>query len=59
MVFDSLRRVITEFRAAMCDRQKDPYQATLYECRHCGTKVSAGTEQCPVCDAEEIAAYNL
>lgn len=30
---------------------------TRYECRNCGTTVTAETDACPACDRTEIAAY--
>jgi len=29
--------------------------STLYECRHCGTTLSADTETCPTCGGEDVA----
>jgi rubrerythrin len=31
----------------------------LFECRHCGTTVSRGTVECPVCGHDGIAVYRL
>ena len=31
----------------------------IYECRHCGTRVTATAERCPACDRAEIAEYRL
>ena len=33
--------------------------ATLYECRHCGTTLSADTETCPTCGGEDVACYQI
>jgi rubrerythrin len=33
--------------------------ATLYECRHCGTTLSADTETCPTCGGEDVACYQF
>jgi len=32
---------------------------TLYECRHCGTTLSADTETCPTCGEEDVVCYQL
>lgn len=34
-------------------------RALFYECRHCGTKLDAGMDICPVCDSTEITVYDL
>lgn len=31
--------------------------ATLYECRNCGTTLESDENACPACDSEEIAEY--
>jgi len=33
--------------------------STLYECRHCGTTLSADTETCPTCGGEDVARYQF
>jgi len=33
--------------------------ATLYECRHCGTTLSADAETCPICGGEHVACYQI
>jgi hypothetical protein len=33
--------------------------STLYECRHCGTTLSADTEMCPTCGGEDVACYQF
>ncbi|RQH03219.1 hypothetical protein [Natrarchaeobius oligotrophus] len=33
--------------------------AVLHECRHCGSKFEDPIDQCPVCDATEIATYEF
>jgi len=33
--------------------------AVLYECKHCGSKFDEERDQCPVCDATEIASYTF
>ena len=32
---------------------------TLFECRHCGTKVGASVERCPNCEHDGIAVYRF
>lgn len=32
---------------------------TIYECRHCGTKLTAEQTECTHCESTEIAVYTL
>lgn len=34
-------------------------EPVVSECRHCGTTVETGTEECPECDEEEIVRYYI
>jgi rubrerythrin len=43
-------------RIALGRRSRD---ATLYECRHCGTAVSRQDAECPACESVEVATYEL
>ncbi|MXV61099.1 hypothetical protein GS429_03295 [Natronorubrum sp. JWXQ-INN-674] len=31
----------------------------VYECRNCGTNVSADTSRCPACDGDDIVRYSI
>ena len=31
----------------------------LYECRNCGTNVTADTNRCPACEGEDIVRYSI
>lgn len=32
---------------------------TVHECRHCGTVLESGREDCPLCGRSEIATYEI
>lgn len=34
-------------------------EPVVSECRHCGTTVESGTEECPECGQAEIARYHI
>lgn len=36
-----------------------PSVTVVYECRDCGTNVSAGTNRCPACESEDIVTYSI
>ncbi|MDF9745994.1 hypothetical protein [Natrinema salsiterrestre] len=36
-----------------------PTVTVVYECRNCGTNVSAGTNRCPACESEDIVTYSI
>lgn len=46
-IVDALRRAVTDG------------DATFYECRNCGTTLSAVAEECGACGAEDVACYRL
>jgi len=48
----SVRTVLTQLLTG--DRSH-----VVVECRHCGTNVSSGTEECPDCGATEFSRYEL
>ncbi|ELY48755.1 hypothetical protein [Natronolimnohabitans innermongolicus] len=31
----------------------------IYECRNCGTNVTADTNRCPACEGEDIVRYSI
>jgi len=39
--------------------RRETRSQVIYECRRCGTTIDRGTECCPVCDAAEIARYDI
>jgi rubrerythrin len=36
-----------------------PSVTVVYECRNCGTNVSAGTNRCPACEGDDIVSYSI
>lgn len=47
LFIDTVRSYLTEAESVVC------------ECRHCGTTVEVGTEECPACGEEAIARYHI
>lgn len=41
------------------DDEADSSPTVIYECRSCGTNVSADTARCPACDGEDIVRYSI
>ncbi|WP_339106474.1 hypothetical protein [Haloterrigena salinisoli] len=39
--------------------ESDPSPTVIYECRTCGTTVSADTACCPACDDDDIVRYSI
>ncbi|MFP8952717.1 hypothetical protein ACLI4Z_07055 [Natrialbaceae archaeon A-arb3/5] len=50
-------RLIPEFLQS--EDGADHEDAVLHECRHCGSKFDESVDQCPVCEATEIATYEF
>lgn len=50
---------MTAVLAALRRRFRSETRDVILECRHCGTAVDRGTECCPVCEASEIARYEI
>ncbi|THE66412.1 hypothetical protein D8Y22_02295 [Salinadaptatus halalkaliphilus] len=50
-------RLLPEFLQR--EPESDTDDAVLHECRHCGSKFEEPVDQCPVCDATEIATYKF
>lgn len=59
MIRDHLACLMTVVRLMIRPDPAASSHAVLYECRHCGTKLNAGADACPVCDSIEIASYDL
>ncbi|WP_195892467.1 hypothetical protein [Halopiger goleimassiliensis] len=52
-------RLLPGFLQRESDSAVDPEAAVLHECRHCGSKFDEAIDQCPVCEATEIATYQF
>ncbi|ADB63815.1 hypothetical protein Htur_5184 (plasmid) [Haloterrigena turkmenica DSM 5511] len=39
--------------------ESDPSPTVIYECRTCGTTVSADTVRCPACEDDDIVRYSI
>ena len=50
---------MTAVLSALRQRLRSEERHVILECRHCGTTVDHGIECCPVCEASEIARYEI
>ncbi|QFU84931.1 hypothetical protein [Natronorubrum aibiense] len=49
----------TESPSTPQDSEETEQPVVIYECRDCGTNVSADTTRCPVCDGDDIVRYSI
>ncbi|MDQ2052120.1 hypothetical protein RBH26_16705 [Natronolimnohabitans sp. A-GB9] len=49
----------TDSPAATADDGENDHVTVIYECRNCGTTVSADTTRCPACEGEDIVRYSI
>ncbi|ELY44826.1 hypothetical protein DV706_19485 (plasmid) [Natronorubrum bangense] len=48
-----------ESPATAQDDENQHATTVIYECRHCGTNVSADTDCCPACTGDDIVRYSI
>ena len=48
-----------ESPATAQDDENQHATTVIYECRHCGTNVSADTDCCPACNGDDIVRYSI
>ena len=50
--------LITRLRRRLeTEPERDPSEVVVRECRHCGTTLQTGADECPACESEQIATY--
>ncbi|ELY49487.1 hypothetical protein [Natronorubrum sulfidifaciens] len=49
----------TESPSTPDGRSETPESTVLFECRDCGTNVSADTVRCPACNGDDIVRYSI
>lgn len=49
----------TDSPPATADGGESDPATVIYECRNCGTTVSADTVRCPACEGEDIVRYSI